>query len=181
MKKIIVLISVLMVGILLSACLKVKISNTLQETETEIAKDEKGDNKMDNFSCETNKGETFELYSRNNNKPVFINFWATWCGPCVGEMPDLQDVYDEYKDKVDFIFINCGDSKEIISSFLNDMEGKYTFPIGYDESDELALKFNVTGIPTTYVLNSDNTISDMVVGARSGDEYRKLLSKVINK
>lgn len=136
-------------------------------------------NKMVDFSCETNKGYTFELYNRADDKPVFINFWATWCGPCVMELPDLQDIYDEYKSKMNFLFINCGDSKEIIDSFLNTEGNDFTFPIGFDLENELSIRYNITGIPTTYILDKDNNISDMVVGARNKEDYIKLINKVI--
>ena len=71
--------------------------------------------KIPDFTCETN----FEFQQNNKNnediltfslykssKPVFINFWATWCGPCMGEMPDLQKLFNKYYKTIDFIFIN---------------------------------------------------------------------------
>ena len=103
MKKVIIVLGVLLVSVAILSCNKdIKVINEAQYKEDM-------NNKMQNFSCELNNNQVFELYGRKNNKPVFINFWATWCGPCVGELPDLQKVYDEYKDKVDFVFINCGE------------------------------------------------------------------------
>lgn len=176
MKKICKMLLLLIAVTMLFACI-----NKKEQTENDVLVEStnEGEKIMENFSCETNKGNTFSLDGRS--KPAFINFWATWCGPCCMEMPDLQDVYDEYKEKVDFIFVNCGDSKETISNFINTSEISYTFPIGYDENNELAFKYNITGIPTTYIVDAKNEISDMVVGARPGDEYRKMLNKVIEK
>lgn len=165
----------------LCSCAKVNekdLSNVKIEEETVMANVDS--NVMQDFSCETNKGDVFKLYERNDGKPVFINFWATWCGPCVGEMPDLQDIYDEYKDKVDFIFINCGDSKDIISSFLNVDGNSFTFPIGYDENNDISMKFNITGIPTTHIVDKDNKIIDKLIGARSGSEYSERIKQVID-
>ena len=175
MKKVILVLGVLLVLFSIFSCNKeVKVMD-----ETQYKEDM--NNKMQNFSCELNNNQVFELYGRKNNKPVFINFWATWCGPCVGELPDLQKVYDEYKDKVDFVFINCGDSRKIIDEFLNKSSIMYSIPIGYDEKDELAMKFNISAIPTTYILKSDNTIFDKVIGSRTGDEYKKILNKVLGE
>lgn len=173
MKKVIVILGILVILFSFSSCKKEIdiIDNTQYKEDINT--------KMQNFSCEVNNNQRFELYNRKNNKPVFINFWATWCGPCVGELPDLQKVYDEYKDKVDFIFINCGDSKEMINEFINKSAIIYSIPIGFDEKNELGLKFNISAIPTTYILKVDNTIYDKIIGSRAGDEYKELLDKVL--
>lgn len=177
MKKVVLIIFVLLTVICVGACKDKKIS--IEDAEN-IVKEVEKNMIMEDFSCETNKGTTYELYNRKDKKPVFINFWATWCGPCVAEMPELQDVYNEYKDKVDFIFINSGDSKEEINAFLNESEVKYSFPIGYDLSNEIAMKYEVMAIPTSYIVNKNNEIVDKLIGARSGAEYKRYIEKVLN-
>lgn len=131
------------------------------------------------FSCDLNDGSTFVL--KDKKKPVFINFWATWCGPCVGEMPDLQNVYDEYKDKIDFVFINCGGSQSDIDKFVQSSNVKYTIPIGFDKDNAISSKFGVRSIPRTIILDSDKRVACDIVGARRGEDYVKEINKVLKK
>ena len=119
---------------------------------------------LSDFTMETNKGEDFSL--SKTDKPVFINIWATWCGFCITEMPDLQSLYEEYHDKVDFL-IESG--------------GKYTFPVGYDESGDFSLKGGVVGFPTTLVVAKDKTISDYFIGARQKNIYKAAIDKVLDE
>lgn len=134
--------------------------------------------KMPNVKVETNKGTTFDL--SKTKKPVLINFWATWCPPCRIEMPGLQSLYEEYRDKVDFVMINLGETKETIQDFLVENE-VYTFPIGYDPTDIYGAKFGIVGIPTTYIIDKDKVISNYIVGARGEEQFREYLEAVIKK
>ena len=134
--------------------------------------------KMPNVKVETNKGTTFEL--NKTNKPVFINFWATWCPPCRMEMPGLQSLYEEYRDKVDFVMINLGETRETIEDFLVENE-LYTFPIGYDVNDTYGLRFGIIGIPTTYIIDKNKVISNYVVGARDEKQFKEYVEEVIKK
>lgn len=132
--------------------------------------------KMPNVKVETNKGVAFDL--NKTKKPVLINFWATWCPPCRMEMPGLQNLYEEFGDKVDFVMINLGETKDTIQDFLVENE-VYTFPIGYDETDSYGMKFSIVGIPTTYIIGKDKIIKNYIVGARDEDQFREYLEEVI--
>ena len=142
--------------------------------------------KIPDFICETN----FDFQQNNENnkdiltfslykspKPVFINFWATWCGPCVGEMPDLQKLFNKYNKTIDFIFINCGANKEELYDFLK--KNNYNLPLGFDEKNELAYSFNVKAIPMTILVNKDKIIKNIIIGARSEDQYEELIKGII--
>ena len=142
--------------------------------------------KIPDFTCETN----FDFQQNNENnkdiltfslykspKPVFINFWATWCGPCVGEMPDLQKLFNKYNKTIDFIFINCGANKEELYDFLK--KNNYNLPLGFDEKNELAYSFNVKAIPMTILVNKDKIIKNIIIGARSEDQYEELIKGII--
>ena len=174
MKKSLIFIAVLMVALISTSCDQNNVSSAVTSDANTTAKAE---NTMPSFSCTTNQGNTFNM--DETTKPVFINFWATWCGPCVSEMPDLQELYDEYKDKVDFIFINCGDGESEINEFLENSETKYTFPIGYDFDNDLSIKFNVQAIPTTYVVDKDKKIVDVLVGSNVKAFYEEYIKKII--
>ena len=133
---------------------------------------------MPDVKVETNKGTTFDL--NTNEKPVLINFWATWCPPCRMEMPGLQSLYEEYRDKIDFVMINLGETKETIQDFLVENE-VYTFPIGYDMEGIYGLKFNIAAIPTTIIVGEDKVIKNYIVGARDESQFKEYLEAVIKK
>lgn len=131
---------------------------------------------MPNVKVETNKGKDFEL--SKTNKPVLMNFWTTWCPPCRMEMPGLQSLYEEYGDRVDFIMINLGETKETIQDFLVENE-IYTFPIGYDEKEVYGIKFVMTSIPTTFIIDRDKKLKNYIIGARPEEQFREYIEEVL--
>ena len=131
---------------------------------------------MPNVRVETNKGKDFDL--SKTNKPVLMNFWATWCPPCRMEMPGLQSLYEEYGDKVDFVMINLGETKETIQDFLVENE-YYTFPIGYDTNNYYGNKFVMTSIPTTFIIGKDKILRNYIIGARPEEQFREYIEEAI--
>lgn len=131
---------------------------------------------MPNVKIETNKGVDFDL--SKTNKPVLMNFWATWCPPCRMEMPGLQSLYEEYGDKVDFVMINLGETKETIQDFLVENE-YYTFPIGYDTNNYYGNKFVMTSIPTTFIIGKDKILRNYIIGARPEEQFREYIEEAI--
>ena len=104
-------------------------------------------------------GETFTL-SEHRGTPVVVNFWATWCGPCVRKMPSTQALSEEFADQVIFIGVNIGEDLRVIQSFID--EGGYTFPIGLDEDGETSFDWNPRGgIPYTVIVDSDGIITEI--------------------
>ena len=93
-------------------------------------------------------------------KPVIVNFWASWCGPCKMEMPDFQKAYDLYGGDISFIMVNMTDnSRETVEVAAEFIEGEgYTFPVYYDTAMEAAMVYGVTSIPQTYFIKADGTI-----------------------
>ena len=192
MKRILVYISILILIPTLFSCSKKEKSlevmvEEISQTDESIEVNEVDDKlvydleegmKMPNVKVETNKGVAFDL--NKTKKPVLINFWATWCPPCRMEMPGLQNLYEEFGDKVDFIMINLGETKDTIQDFLVENE-VYTFPIGYDETDSYGMKFSIVGIPTTYIIGKDKIIKNYIVGARDENQFREYLEEVIKK
>lgn len=88
-------------------------------------------------------------------KVVFVNFWATWCGPCIAEMPAIQELYDSLsREEVQFALIS-NEPEGTITDFLE--RHRYTFPV-YRTDDNVPEVFPVGGIPTTFVLNKKGTI-----------------------
>lgn len=83
-------------------------------------------------------------------KPVLINYWGTWCAPCVMEMPSFQKLYNKQKEDVHFLFIAVNDTPEKIQKFME--KNQYDFPV-YQITDSLSSEMNPKSYPTTYVLN----------------------------
>ncbi len=119
---------------------------------------------MPNFVTNlTMDGSSFELNSLRG-KHVLIDFWGTWCGPCIAEMPKVKAYQEKYKDRLVVLGVNSGDTKERILKFME--------PKGYDwqqvlagEGDEsLVLKLNVAGFPTKFILSPEGEILHRFVG-----------------
>ena len=106
-------------------------------------------------------------------KPVIVNFWASWCGPCKREMPAFQQAWETYGDRVEFLLINLTDNnQETLDSakqFLASTE--YTFPVYFDTQLSGASAYGVVGIPATYFIDKDGLL---VAGANSALDYETL-------
>ena len=128
------------------------------------------------IKLETNKGYSFDL-NDYKGKIVFINFWATWCGPCVSEMPDIQKLYDKYNENVEFILISS-EHKNVIDTFIKEKE--YTFPIGYDSDYSNSEKYNTYAIPYTFIIDKEGKVFKSFLGANSFETYEEFLIKALN-
>lgn len=108
-------------------------------------------------------------------KVVFVNFWATWCPPCIAEMPSLQELYKAYGNEVVFLFVT-NDSAEKINSFLH--KNEYTFPC-YNIKTVLPNEFRHSEIPSTYIVNKQGNIVVQKIGATNWNS--KNMHKTINE
>jgi len=87
---------------------------------------------------------------------VFINFWATWCPPCIAEMPDIQNLYEEMnKEGINFVLISLDEDFQKARNFVKKKD--FTFPI-YQLGSPLPEVYASTAIPTTYVISSEGKI-----------------------
>lgn len=166
----------------LTSCAKKELS--IDESETTKVKVELESYDLDegmtmpNIVIDTNKGTTFDL--SKTEKPVLINFWATWCSPCRAEMPGLQNLYEEYGNKIDFVMIDLGETKETVQDFLVE-NGLYTFPVACDIDNTFGFRFNIIGVPTTYIIGKDKILKNLVVGRRTEEQYKEMIIKAINE
>ena len=101
-------------------------------------------------------------FSESQGKVTIVNFWATWCPPCVAEMPAFQKLYDKYGDRVDFYFVSQ-EQTEVIERFLKSKE--YKLPI-YHPKTNPPKEFDSDGLPTTFVLDKKGKIIIKEVGAK---------------
>jgi len=112
-------------------------------------------------------------------KVVFINFWATWCGPCIAEMPSLQKLYDKLKDNKDFafVFLEAEGNKAKATKFMQNK--KMTLPLYYPAGDFPA-EFFRGSLPTTVILDKQGNIAHITEGMAdySGQDIVDFLNKV---
>ena len=103
-------------------------------------------------------------------KPIVLNFWASWCGPCKMEMPEFQQVYEDRGQQVQFLMVNAtvsGDTVEKAKSYIQ--QNGYTFPVLFDTQGNAMDTFGVDAFPTTFFLDKTGTPVGYAVGAISKD------------
>ena len=104
------------------------------------------------FSLPTPDGKKVSLRDFRG-KIVFLNFWASWCAPCREEMPAMDRLYQEFKDKNFVVFaVAVKDRKQDAISFVKEL--KLTYPIGLDPEGEVGLLYGAWGLPTTYLIGA---------------------------
>ena len=115
-------------------------------------------------------------------KTVFLNFWATWCVPCREEMPAMEKLYEEYKDRNFVVFaINVKDRKQEALAFLKEL--KLTYPVAFDPEAEVAALYGAWGLPTTYIINSKGEGLARAWGPAEwyGPASRKLFNELLTR
>ncbi|WP_010418274.1 TlpA disulfide reductase family protein [Anaerophaga thermohalophila] len=124
----------------------------------------------------TRTGEQKELSLENfKGKPLFVNFWATWCPPCVAEMPSIQRLYDEYKDKVAFILIS-NENAAVINRFIE--KNEYSMPV-YSLLSNVPAVFETSTIPSTYLVSPSGRLLISKTGAAKWDSPK--IKKILNQ
>lgn len=148
-------------------------TDAVQETEVDAA-DDTGDGNGANaattpapdFTMTDADGATLTL-ADFKGKPVLLNFWASWCGPCQSEMPDIQTAWKEHGTDVEFVIVNMtgmnGETEQSAKAFLAD--AGYTFPCYFDANNSAATAFGVSSIPQTYLINAEGNIIGAYMGA----------------
>jgi cytochrome c biogenesis protein CcmG/thiol:disulfide interchange protein DsbE len=134
------------------------------------------------FQLQSLDGQTFSLKGLRG-KPVMLNFWATWCGPCRMEMPFIQEIYQdkEFSEQgLVILAVNLGDSYSDVKQFLD--ENGISFTVLLDSELEVARMYNVSRIPVTYFIGKDGIIKDMKVGsfAKEADIEWRLVNSIID-
>lgn len=152
---------------LLSACLALGLAacgadagdsvNTSSE-ETGNADSDPQTVSAPDFVALNQKGEEVSL-SSFVGKPIVLNFWATWCGYCVQEMPDFQKAYENYPN-VQFLMVNATDGEhETVASATSFAEARgFTFPILFDTKSEAVTVYGIEGFPTTFFINAKGEV-----------------------
>lgn len=117
-----------------------------------------------NFKLYTYDGDLIN-FDDNFGIPVIINFWATWCAPCIVEMPILQNHYDTYGSNLIVLAVNAGESKGAVQKFVND--NGISFPTLLDPSELVQKMYSIRAYPTTYFIDKTGVIQAVHVGILS--------------
>lgn len=154
-----------------------------------------GNNSEDSSSSADNQltqAPNFTVYDIEGNevnlseffgKPIIVNFWASWCGPCKMEMPDFDEAYQTYGNDISFLMVNMTDGSretvEIASSFIE--ESGYSFPVYYDTNYSAAITYSVSSLPTTYFIDADGNLIAHARGAINDATLQKGIDMIYDK
>ena len=111
-------------------------------------------------------------------KVILLNFWATWCGPCVGEMPAFPKLLEKYGDDLAVIAVDLQEDAETVADFI--AENNYEFPVVLDTDGTIGDLYPTDGIPYTIIIAPDGTISATSLGADTADRMVEEYSAMID-
>lgn len=183
-----VLLLLLLVALLMVAAIGYRYLSeryALEEIPFTVATDETTSQTSDSTnnnstSSENIKVPDFTVYDLDGNavslydclgKPVVLNFWATWCGPCQSEMPAFDKMYQKYNDKVTFLMVNVTDgSRDTVDNVTAFYKNSgYTFPIYFDTTLEASMTYGAYSIPVTFFIDPEGNLLYNHMGAISED------------
>lgn len=115
-------------------------------------------------------------------KPIVLNFWASWCGPCRGEMPDFDQKYAQFGHEIHFLMVNMtdgrGETVETASAFVQ--QNGYAFPVFYDTNLEAATAYGAYALPTTFFIDREGRVAAQAVGAIDGGALQQGIDMIAN-
>lgn len=118
------------------------------------------------FTAVNSAGEQVKL-SDYRGKVVMINFWASWCTPCVREMPMINQIAQTYQEDVQTLFVNVGEAKGTIREFMNKQQ--FDFPVIIDVTGKVSGLYRITGLPATMIIDQEGMFSHILLGELTKD------------
>jgi cytochrome c biogenesis protein CcmG, thiol:disulfide interchange protein DsbE len=107
-------------------------------------------------------------------KPALVNFWASWCGPCKQEAPELKKFSETLGQRATLVGVDWGDAADNARSFI--AKAGWTYPILRDPSQKVGTQYGINGLPTTFVLNADGDIVQTLQGPQTVGSLRAALA-----
>ncbi len=157
---------------------KVQVNRLLAFSPKTIAATDQKQLSTDQWQLMDKNGKTVSL-EEYKGKIIFINFWATWCPPCIAEMPSMQKLHDDYQDKIVFLFVTT-DSFEKANSFLT--KENLNLPI-FQSVSSPPLELESSTIPATYLVDQQTNVVVAKIGAAdwNSDSFREQLDDMLQK
>jgi len=132
-----------------------------------------------NFTLDLLDGSTLTLLDPPGQVAV-VNFWATWCPPCEDEMPDLQAAWEEYQAK-GVVFVGIAFDEE--ASAVREIASRFelTYPLGLDVGDRISTAYGITGVPETFIVDSEGRVAYVHIGPVNAEQLRKELDSLLDR
>ena len=123
----------------------------------------------DTLSIKLLSGEELQI-QKVRHKPIYLKFWATWCGQCRAQTPHLEAIHKMYGDELDVVAVNFGfnDTLDLVRQFQKEYD--LTVPLAFDELGNIARAFDVTVVPYSIIIDRDGTIVHRKFGDEGVDE-----------
>ncbi|MEO8167140.1 MAG: TlpA disulfide reductase family protein, partial [bacterium] len=134
--------------------------------------------KAPNFKLKTQEGKMLEL-SKLKGKVVAVNFWATWCGPCIKEIPGFMEVYEQYKDKgLEIVGVSLDrEGWQIVKPYLE--RSKINYPIVIGDGDLAQAYGGIDGIPATFIIDKQGNVARKHVGFMSKGQFENIVKELL--
>ncbi len=122
-------------------------------------------NKAPDFTLQNLASKNVQLAQViNKNKVTLVNFWGIWCPYCVREIPEIVKFYNRYHQRgVEVLALDVGDNPNQVSAFAK--KNQMTFPVLIDKNEAVSKRYQVSGFPTTFIIDRNGKIKDVIVGA----------------
>ena len=117
------------------------------------------------------------IYGLAREKPLYLNFWATWCPPCVGEMPAIEAMYRKYGDRIGFAAVSVDDSASDAQKMI--AERGMNVPVYTGDVNKIGMDYSLDAIPKSILIGTDGTIIAEHLGGMSEAELEAFLSKAL--
>jgi len=125
---------------------------------------------------------TTRRLSDYKGKVVFLNFWATWCGPCRFEMPSMEKLYQRFKSSgLEIVAVNLQEDRDSVQRFVDEYD--LSFHVLLDTTGRIGATYGARSIPTTYIVGRDGTVLAGTIGTREWDteEYIRFFEKLLEE
>ncbi|MDP6756926.1 MAG: TlpA disulfide reductase family protein [Chloroflexota bacterium] len=133
--------------------------------------------RLPEFEVESLAGGTHKL-ADYAGRPLFLNFWATWCGPCRIELPEMEAIWTEktYGDLV-IVAISVGERRDTVEKFVAE-EIALSFDVGLDPEGDSTNRYRIVGMPTSYFVDRDGVVRDVNIGGMNGELMGRRISSI---